>query len=340
MKKFAALMLAGVLAVGLAAPAFAAGDTITIPVSELEPMPVDVVDTSLDTDDLPLLIAPNPNADGEQMLISPAPDSDGLPPEVDGPLMDHYAIVLKVNGEVVDTSFLPEMEGIPMRVLANNDYADVYWDEETGTANAYFEGGTVSVDAATGAVQVDFEPAEGFYGVIKNGVTFLPVALIDSLEGYSVAVETGEDGQVCYSVTTPNGAPIVKAAYEIRDAADCWANWKSDTEFFTSTFGLSADTFEEGVMFMGMNTNADMMMLAKLSATADEAAVQKAMEDYLANQKETFTWYLGATNLPKIEAARSIIKDGYVLLLIADPETVGAGEEAFNAYVAAQTAAE
>ncbi len=255
MKKLGTLLLAGVLAAGLALPAFAAedgADTVTIPVSELEIMPADLVETSLSGEnDLPLLIAPNPYArTGEG-----------------------YAMTLVVNGVEADTSALPAADGIPLRLLAESDHGSAYWAEEEATGYGYLEGATVGVNVDTGAISLDFEPVEGVQGVEVGGFTFVPVEFINSLEGYAVTVNGDR-----LEVTTPNNDPMIQMAYEVLDASQCGGRGRTELDYFMEGFDVSMDNFECGWQFVGFSNSPDALIVAKLAEGADEAAIRAAMD--------------------------------------------------------------
>ena len=185
----------------------------------------------------------------------------------------------------------------------------------------------ISVDFATGSVTVNDTAAEGVTARVVQGVTFLPAALLEGLEGYTV--EAAEDG---LAITTPNNAPLVKLAYQIMDASGMGYGMKTDAQGMAETYGLPADAFEQAVGFFPMMVSPDTLVLGKLAEGADTQAVKTALETYRQSQEDTFSWYL-PQNLPKVQDARLLVQDGYVLFLIA--ENADAGEAAFTAALAA-----
>lgn len=324
MKKLASLLLAVVLAAGLALPAFAAeGDTetITVPVSELvqDTMPVDQIEVSHTDvaptgeydimpineeipDDLPLLIAPNPNALGS------------------------YGYTLVVNGETVDTSTYPEAEGIPMAALAQADYGNTYFDEEAKVDTGYFEGSSIDVNTANGEVTVtgSDDTAAKFTGAsYVGGYTFLPLEAVNAMAGYTATLNG-----TTIEVATPNGTELVKLAHKILEAADIGYSMKMELGLMMENYDVDMANIEEGYFFGGMMTTPDCLIIAKLAEGADVENVRAGFEAHRQSQHDTFSWYL-SQNLPKVEAAKLVIKNGYAMLLIA-PDS-DAGLAIFNA---------
>lgn len=249
----------------------------------------------------------------EGLLIAPNPISATI----------GYAYTLIVNDDVVDTSAYPQAEGIPMEALAKADHSSTYFDEESKTDTGYFEGGNLEVNTETGAITLDGEPVEGMTGSCVDGHTFLPIVAINLLEGYAAKQEG-----TAITVTTPNGAPMVKLSYSILEAAGIGFNMKSELEPMLENFDVSADNIEEGYFFGGMMTSPDCLMIAKIAEGGDAEAVKGAFEAYRQRQHDTFSWYL-SQNLPKVENAKLVVKNGYVMLLIA-PDS-DAGLKVFNA---------
>lgn len=306
MKKIGSLLLALVLAAGLAVPALAAEDVDIMPISA-------AVDETL-------LIAPNPNAGPIQPEYRPG---------------GSYSAVLVLNGEVLDTSALPDVDGIPLRLLAESDHGSASWDEESGEGTGYFDGGRISVNVRTMALSVDSEVQENVLGNVKKGFSFVPAQVIDSLEGYSVTV-TEENGVKRYEVATPNGTPMAKMAYEALEVSGCLANGKTDVATFAENLGFAEGTIEDGLWFIGISWYPDCMVIAKLGEKADEEAIRSALQEYCKNQAEgTFSWYGNPeANLPKLENPCIEMKNGYLFFLVA--EDSAAGGEVFNAFVAEQ----
>lgn len=249
----------------------------------------------------------------EGLLIAPNPISAAI----------GYAYTLIVNDDVVDTSAYPQAEGVPMEALAKADHRSTYFDEEEKVDRGYFEGGTVAVNTETGAITIDGEPVEGVTAAYVDGHTFLPVEVINRLEGYSAKLEG-----TTYTVSTPNGAPMIKLSYNIMETAGIRYNMKMELEPMLENFDVSADNIEEGYFFGGMMTSPDCLMIAKVAEGGDIEAVKEAFAAYRQQQHDTFSWYL-SQNLPKVTNAKLVVKGGYVMLLIAQDSD--AGLEVFNA---------
>lgn len=297
MKKFGALALSLALTASLSVPALAAEDT-------------------------PLLISPNPNA---------ATDSTKVVP-ISAALSYNTALVL--NGETLDTSAIPAPAVpnlLPMRLVAESDHGSAYWSEEENQGYFYLEGSMISVNFADNTIMVDDAAVDGA-AVVVNGVTFIPAEVLGALEGYTVHTNSEQDVSRI-DITTPNNDPMIKLAYSILESSNMARGMKGDISVFAENYTLPEGTFTQGVTFFGMNTTPDCLILGKLSEGADVDAVKAAMESYRQQQQETFSWYL-PQNLPKVEAAQTVVSGDYILFLIAEDATKGV--ELFNAFVAAQ----
>ena len=254
----------------------------------------------------------------------------GEPERLISPKPTACAGAITVNGQALDTAGVPAVSGqglLPMRLVAESDHGSAAWYEEENTGAFYLDGNVISVDFATGSVTVNDTAAEGVTARVVQGVTFLPAALLEGLEGYTV--EAAEDG---LAITTPHNAPLVKLAYQIMDASGMGYGMKTDAQGMAETYGLPADAFEQAVGFFPMMVSPDTLVLGKLAEGADTQAVKTALETYRQGQEDTFSWYL-SQNLPKVQDARLLVQDGYVLFLIA--ENADAGEAAFTAALAA-----
>ena len=98
-------------------------------------------------------------------------------------------------------------------------------------------------------------------------------------------------------------------------------------------YKIPADQFEQVVAFFPMITSPDTVIVGKLAEGADEKAVTDALEAYRQSQEDTFSWYL-SQNLPKVQDARTVVENGYLLFFIG--ENADQAEELFHAYVEAQ----
>lgn len=247
--------------------------------------------------DEPLLIAPNPNA----------------------------SAAITVNGTALDTSSIPAVEGLPMRLVAEADHGSASWFQEENSGAFYFSDQIIEVSFADGSVKVNDQPVEGVTAQVVSGVTFLPVSVLEGLEG--ITVEEGENG---LTITTPNSDPLVQLAYTVADAANVAYGMKADPESL-SMYGIDGSNFETVAGFFPMITSPDTVLIGKVADGKLDTLTQQ-LEAYRQQQYDTFSWYL-AQNLPKVENAKTVTSGEYVLFVIGeDPD---AAVEAFEAGVAA-----
>ena len=246
-----------------------------------------------------------------------------------------YGQTIVLNGETLDLTGIPGVSGeelLPLRLLAEADHGSAYWDEENNESWFTFGDNRITVKFADSSVTVNDAPVEVDAVSVVDGVTFVSADVFDGWEGYTVDRNPELDVNRI-DITTPNNAPMVKAAYQIREESGMAYGLRSDNAEVATLFQLPEDTFEQAICFTSMNTTPDIMVLAKLADGADEAAVKEALEAHRQSQHDTFSWYL-SQNLPKVEDARILVENGYVFYLIA--ENADAGEAAFHAYVEAQ----
>lgn len=268
------------------------------------------------------------------MLISAAPNGG-------------YTRTVTLNGEVLDTSAIPAGNGIPMRLVAENDFGSAYWDQEGALGDFYLDGGTIEVNFNTNEVLFNWEPVDYTFEIIE-GVTFLPAELVAQIQGYTV--ETDEAGN--YIITTPNGETMTKLAREIQALLGT-NGMKVSAEEMEMYYGIGADNFTEVAAFFPMMTSPDTVVVGKLAEGKAETAAEQ-FEAFRQTQEDTFSWYL-SHNLPKVENAQFVVEGDYFLFVIggqyADPNDPAAelpenpvtsddAVEFFKAWVAEQTAAE
>lgn len=262
-----------------------------------------------------------------------------------------YKTVISINGKRLESfDFFREVEGwgsesvtwlltelspapagyVPMRAVAQADHGTAFWDQEGGQGWFTLEGAQITVFFDDLSVTVNDEKLEGVSAVLTDGVTYLPVSVIDGLEGYSVA-DTSADGTEGYEITTPNGAPVIKLAYELAELGDLGVGMKSTPQeledFYGESHGLKAEYMTEGVAFLPMMTTPDTLILGK-AAQGKTEALETALEAYRKTQEDTFTWYL-SQNLPKVEDARFVTAGDWFLFYIG--ENADAVAEAFQA---------
>lgn len=251
----------------------------------------------------------------EDLLISPNPNA--------------YATSITLNGETLDTTGVPaasRADLLPMRLVAEADHGSAYWDEENNEGWFNFGQDKITVQFEANTILVN-DVAVNTTAEVVGGVTYVPAAVLEGLEGFSVTVE---DSSV--TITTPNNDPMVKLAYSIMENSEMYG-MRTDEETLAEAYQFPVDQFEQVVAFFPMITSPDTIIVGKLAEDADEKVVTDALEAYRQSQEDTFSWYL-SQHLPKVEDARTVIKDGYVFFFIG--EKADEAEQMFRDYVAAQ----
>ena len=251
----------------------------------------------------------------EDLLISPNPNA--------------YATSITLNGETLDTTGVPaasRADLLPMRLVAEADHGSAYWDEENNEGWFNFGQDKITVQFEANTILVN-DVAVNTTAEVVGGVTYVPAAVLEGLEGFSVTVE---DSSV--TITTPNNDPMVKLAYSIMENSEMYS-MRTDEETLAEAYQFPVDQFEQVVAFFPMITSPDTIIVGKLAEGADVKVVTDALEAYRQSQEDTFSWYL-SQNLPKVEDARTVIKDGYVFFFIG--EKADEAEQMFADYVAAQ----
>ena len=246
-----------------------------------------------------------------------------------------YPAQLTLNGVEVDTAGLPapsQNKLLPMRLLAEADHGSAYWDEENNEGWFYFGDYRVVIRFADNSVTVNDEAVDVDTVEVISGVTYMSADVFDGMEGYTVALNPELDVNRI-GVTTPNNDPMVKLTYEIQETCSMAFGMAADEQTLTDAYGIPAGSFEQVAAFFPMITSPDTVIIGKLAEGADQAAVEAALETYRQGQEDTFSWYL-SQNLPKVQDARLVVENGWLLFLIAD--NADAGVEAFQAFVEAQ----
>ena len=245
-----------------------------------------------------------------------------------------YATSITLNGEALDASALPAASDsmLPMRLLAETDHGSAYWDQEGNQGWFTFGQDRITVNFADNTILVNDELVKE-KAEVTAGVTYVPAGVLALLDGFTVtwADPTAESfGAV--DITTPNNDPMVKLAYSIMDSSGMFGS-RTYEDMLSEAYKLPVDQFEQIVAFFPMITSPDTVVVAKLAEGADEKAITDALETYRQGQENTFSWYL-AQHLPKVQDARTVIEDGYLLFLIG--ENADQGVQLFRDFVAAQ----
>lgn len=236
-----------------------------------------------------------------------------------------YATAITVNGTALDTAALPAAEGIPMRLVAEADHGSAAWFQEENSGSFYFSEQSIQVSFTDGSVKVNDELVEGVTAQVVDGITFLPVSVLEGLEGITV-----EEAEGSLTITTPNNDPLVQLVYTVADAAGVAYGMKADQEAL-SMYGIDGSNFETVTGFFPMITSPDTVIIGRV-ADGKLDAVTEQLEAYRQQQYDTFSWYL-SQNLPKVENAKTVTSGDYLLFVIGeDPD---AAVEAFEAGVAA-----
>lgn len=249
-----------------------------------------------------------------------------------------YGTTLVLNDETLDLTGIPGVSGenlLPLRLVAEADHGSAYWDEENNESWFYFGDNRIVVSFSDNSVTVNDAPVEVDSVAVVDGVTFVSADVFDGWEGYTVNLNPELDVNRI-DITTPNNDPMVKLAYQIKEECSMAFGMRYDAQALTDVYGIPAGSFEQVVAFFPMNTSPDTLIIGKLAEGADEEAVKAALETYRQGQEDIFSWYLGQ-HLPKVQDARTVVQDGWLLFLIG--ENADAGVEAFNAFVEAQTQA-
>ena len=229
-----------------------------------------------------------------------------------------YTTSITLNGEKLDTAALPAASDsmLPLRLLAEADHGNVYWDQEGNEAWFNFGQDKITVNFDDNTILVNDELVKE-KAEVTAGVTYVSSGVLAMLDGYTVtwADPTAEDfGAV--TITTPNNDPMVKLAYSIMENSEMFGS-RTYEDMLSDAYKIPADQFEQIVAFFPMITSPDTVLVGKLAEGADEKAVTDALEAYRQSQEDTFSWYL-SQHLPKVQDARTVVEDGYVLFFIGE----------------------
>ncbi len=259
-------------------------------------------------------------------LAGPALAVESVVP-ISAPLTYGYSIT--VNGVELDTAKLPFVDAgyIPMRLVAESDHGSAYWYEGEGTGVFYMDDFSVSVKFSDNSVLVEEKPLEDS-AIVKEGITFLPVSILEGREGYAI---TRADDKI--DITTPNSGALVQLGYAISEELQMGWGMKVKQEDLKANYDIPVEQFTElAAFFPGMIT-PDTIVLGKLGDGADLDAIKAALESYRQNQEDVFSWYL-VQNLDRVKNAQVVVEDGYFLFLIA--ERADEGVKLFRDFVAEQ----
>lgn len=325
MKKALSLTLALTLAASLAAPALAVerpeGWTPADGARVGEPAP----SVSHDSDDAPLLIAPNP--------IAVEPISADLPEAVDVPLAAQYAATIVMDGETVDLSNIPGAPAgyVPMRALCEANGGSAEWYAEDSQSLFFFDENSIIVDFKEMSVKVGAgsDALEGIAPYLDPaGYTFLPVSVLDGLETVSVNSNPELDVER-YDITTSASDPTVKLVKSILEAVESAARMKHTPAEMEEYLGIRQENFTEIVGYFPMMINADTVVVGKVA----EGKLDSAKEDLEARKQTTiqnFEHYLQGPYEMAQKGQIVVAPDGEHIMLIISGDNDKA-IELFNA---------
>ena len=273
-------------------------------------------------------------------------DADGLIAPLDMPQVEipapngGYSTQISVNGTPVESfDFDHEIPGwgsqsvtwqvkeldtvpagyIPLRAVIQADGGSAYWDSYEYSSSFYYEFGTIVANFNDMSVSVNDQVVEGAQALLLNGVTYVPVSVLEKLEGVTVANNSTGAGE-SYEITTPNGTPLLKLASAIMESAGMGRGMKSTPaeleEIYGESMGFKAEYMTEGVAFLPMMISPDTLVLGKMADGAEEA-LRESLEAFRKSQEETFTWYL-PQNLPKTQNAKFVTNGEWFLFLIGE----------------------
>lgn len=207
---------------------------------------------------------------------------------------------------------------MPLRAVTQADGGWVYWYEEENyswfklwdfTICTYFDDMTVTVDDVK---------LEGVEPLLVRGVTYLPVSVINELEGFTVT-QTSAGGAESYEIATPNGTRLMKLANQLLETAGMWGMRQGPEELETywgDNHGFKADLVTEAVVYTGMMTTPDTLGVGRV-APGQEEALEAVFESYRQQQESTFSWYL-SQNLPKVQNAKFVTEGEWFLFVISE----------------------
>ncbi|MEG1396448.1 MAG: DUF4358 domain-containing protein [Oscillospiraceae bacterium] len=269
------------------------------------------------------------------------------PVVISAPVRYQYSV--SMNGTPLDLARIPACDGnVPLRAIAESDFGSANWFPEEQSSSFYFGKEMISVSFKDQSITLEGKTVEGMKAQLIDGVTFVPVALLEKLDGYKVALD--EKAGTCI-ITTKNGDAMVKTAHQIMEKMHMGKGMAADAEYMQS-LNLAEKNFTQYVGFFPMMISPDTLFIGKLAEGVKAADVEKEFEAYRKNQETTFEWYL-SQNLPKVLNAKFFVNGDYVMFVIGgdyldaknpesvlpeNPVTTKDAEKIFNEFVAAQKA--
>ena len=264
--------------------------------------------------DMPQVEVPAPNGGYKTLITVNGKALESFDFDYEIPGWGSQTVTWKVNElDTVPAGY------IPLRAVIQADGGNAYWDSYAYSSSFYYESDVIVADFNSMSVTVNDLAVEGAQALLLNGVTYVPVTVLEKLEGVTVTDKSSDAGE-SYEITTPNGTPLMTLAGSILEAAGMGRGMKSSpaelAEFWGETYGFQADYMTEGVAFLPMMVSPDTLILGKLGQGKEEA-LKECLEAFRQSQEETFTWYL-AQHLPKTQNAQFITEGEWFLFLIGE----------------------
>lgn len=315
MKRFSSAALALALTASLTTPAFADG------------LPAGAARTAVPTKGL--LISPNP-----------------ISADLTGTLSEHYNGVVSINGtEIESVTYSKPIEGswesndvvytieelpgapagyVPMRLLCQaTEGGFASWLKEHNRSMFGLNETLIITNFDDNTIYIRDENRqeilqEGYTCFLRQGITYLPVEFLNTLDGVSVN-SYNMDGKEYNEVTIEvPGTPMEKLVKKIQEALSLQGGMDVN-EYFTMQ-ELDVSAFDEIVGEMPMiNIRADVVVIAKWAEDADKEAGKaalKAVQDQMISNFETYLPgpYEVAKNGQIVES-----EDGkYVMLILSE----------------------
>lgn len=243
---------------------------------------------------------------------------DVVPISAPGPQTAYNAKIF-VNGVSIDAERIPAVStDIPLRAVAEADYGFANWYPEENLSQFDLDGNSIAIDTATGVITLNDAVVDGMTAAFVSGVTFVPAALLEKLDGYKV--QTGGapelNAEYAYAITTPNALPLTKLAREIVEATGMASSQKNTAEELRDYLKIDPAHYDEVISFSSMMVNSDAVVLGKVAEGADKNAVKAELEARRAAIQQSFEQYLPEP-LEKAKAGRVVESGGYVMLIIS-----------------------
>ena len=303
-----------------------AGD-IALPTDDLlvedgvytEPMTPEYVGPELGGDliapvDMPQVEVPAPNGGYKTVITVNGKALESFDFDYEVPGWGSQTVTWKINElDTVPAGY------IPLRAVIQADGGSAYWDSYEYSSSFYYEAGTIVANFNDMSVSVNDEKVEGAQALLLNGVTYVPVTVLEKLEGVTVT-DVSANGVESYDIKTSNGTPLMMLAGSILEVAGMGRGMKSTpaelVDFWGEAYGFQADYMTEGVAFLPMMVSPDTLILGKLGEGKEEA-LKECLEAFRQSQEDTFSWYL-SHNLPKVENAQFVTEGDWFMFLIAE----------------------